>query len=143
MLAPLHKRDVEGLHRNAVKLGAGRSSAQALLLCSKLLNMPLPEKLLAEVRADRVTRWLVSVALRAMTGAQPEKELEERPFGTVEIQLAHFFLGKGLSYKVTEAGQKLRYPAGRDLGPLSFMAPLLSLPRWIWRRRRTRIPPLR
>jgi hypothetical protein len=129
-------RDAEALHRSAVELGAGRSSAQALLLCSDLLGISLPQDLEREFRSEAVTRWLVRVAIRAMNGRCPEKELDETMLGTARIQLSHFFLRKGLGYKIAETRLKLKNPAAPDLGRAAFLGPLVSFPHWIWRRSR-------
>jgi hypothetical protein len=134
---------IEGLHRRAVELGAGRSSAQALLLCADLLAIPLTSGLRMELRKDPVNRWLQRIAMRTMAGPYLEKELSDSVFGTAPIQLSHFFLQHGLQYKAAELRQKLANPHGpTGLGLpsyLAFLNPLLSLPHWVWRRSRGKL----
>jgi hypothetical protein len=76
-----------------------------------------------------------------MTG---EEELDDTVFGTVPIHLSHFLLGRGLGYKLSEAGRKMQsrhdqvsMPLPR---PLRFLYPLLLLPSWVWRRVRGPAP---
>jgi hypothetical protein len=129
----------ERLYRRSVELGVGRSSAQALLLCEKLLSLPLPDALARELKQDRKLAWLVKLAISAMAGRGPT-ELDFTVFGTVVINLSHFLLGKGWSYKRSELMRKLKNPedqASLHLPPsLHFVYPLVAVPRWVWRRYR-------
>ena len=129
--------ETERLYRRSLELGVGRSSAQALLLCNELLSLPLPEALARELRQDSKLKWLESLAISAMAG-RGATELDSTVFGTVVINLSHFLLGKGWSYKRSELIRKLKNPedqASLDLpAPLHFVYPLVALPRWVWRR---------
>lgn len=130
-------RDAEALYRQSLTLGAGRSSAQALLLCADLLALPLPPALDTEIRRDAKTRLLARMALYAMT-AGGARELDGTVFGTAPIHVSHFLMRSGLGYKLAEARRKLSNPEDRVLSPLPrwlrFMSPLLAVPRWIKRR---------
>ena len=135
--------EVERLYRRSVELGAGRSSGQALLLCSELLGTRLPENLARSLRSDLSTRWLVRVALRSMTGARGERELDETVFGTVPIHFSHFLLKRGRRYKVAELKRKSigRPGAGTQSLPglLRYLRPVLAVPLWLRSRARERI----
>lgn len=130
--------EIERLYRRSLDLGAGRCSAQALLLCSTLFELSLPPSLEAELRGDAVTRWLERTALRAMAGRYVATELDDTLLGTVPIHVSHFVLGRGLGYKASEAWRKTLSPHDRALMPLpkalGFLYPILVLPRWLWRR---------
>ncbi len=129
--------ETERLYRRSVELGVGRSSAQALLLCEKLLSLPLPEALARELKRDSKLRWLESLAISAMAG-RGATELDRTVFGTVVINVSHFMLGKGWSYKRSELMRKLKNPEDQASlhlpGSLHFVYPLVALPRWVWRR---------
>jgi hypothetical protein len=131
--------ETERLHRVAESLGAGRSSAQALLLSSELLSLPLPPQLRQELESDRATRWLAQLACGAMAG-HGATELDDTMFGTVGINFAHFLMGRGLRYKLSELARKLSNAEDRVILPLPpylrFLYPVLAAPLWIWRRRR-------
>ncbi len=101
--------ETERLYRRSLELGVGRSSAQALLLCEELLSLPLPEALARELRRDRKLKWLESLAISAMAG-RGVTELDSTVFGTVVINVSHFMLGKGWSYKRSELIRKLKIP---------------------------------
>ena len=139
LLRKLGPEETERLYRSSIALGAGRSSAQALLLCSELLGLPLPGALLAELRRDPATRWLAALAVRAMS-SRGATELDDTVFGTVVINLSHFLLQRGWRHKYSELVRKTRNPEDQLTMPLpsylSFIYPVLAVPRWIWRRYR-------
>jgi hypothetical protein len=131
--------ETERLHRVAETLGAGRSSAQALLLCAELLSLPLPPRLQQELESDRATRWLTQLACGAMAG-HGATELDDTMFGTIGINFAHFLMGRGLRYKLSELARKCSNAEDRVIFPLPpylrFLYPVLAAPLWIWRRHR-------
>lgn len=98
--------ELEQLYRQSQRLGAGRSSAQALLLCARLFDTKLPPRLQRELEGDPVTRALVASALRAMVRGGAGRELDDQPLGTAEIHLSHFFLGRGWRHKWAELKRK-------------------------------------
>jgi hypothetical protein len=138
LLSHLDPPAIDRLYRTSLELGVGRCSGQALLLCNELFETPLPPPLLAELRADRMTAWLVRVALDTMAGKHEETELDDTVLGTVPIHLSHFALGRGWRYKASEAWRKTLSPHDRARlnlpRPLHFLYPLLLLPSWLWRR---------
>jgi hypothetical protein len=131
--------EIERLYRRSLELGAGRSSAQGLLLCAQLLGTPLPPQLLKELSSDAATRWLVRVALRSMAG---ETELDATVLGTIPIHLSHFLLARGPRYKLAELKRKSGgRPAAAGSMPrfLRWFGPLVAVPLWLRTRARERI----
>lgn len=130
--------ETERLYRRSRELGAGRASAQALLLCAELFETPLPSTLAAELRADRANRYLAHAALAMMAGANEEREADDRLLGTLPTHLTQFLLLKGWRYKLSELRRQARSPYDRATlalpRPLHFLYPLLLLPRWLIRR---------
>lgn len=129
--------ETERLYRRSIELGAGRSSAQALMLCERLLGLPVPPQVRPELMRDRATQWLEELAVRAMSG-RGATELDDTVFGTVVINLSHFLLGRGWRYKYSELARKTRNPEDQLAMPLPpylhFIYPILAVPRWVWRR---------
>jgi hypothetical protein len=132
--------ELERLYARSLDLGAGRCSAQALLLCEFLFALRLPARLSAQLNADRAACWLVQIALRAMGGRHVERELDDTVLGTVPIHLSHFLLAPGWRYKASEVRRKSLSHQDRATiplpRPLHFLYPLLLLPSWLWRRAR-------
>jgi putative nucleotidyltransferase-like protein len=129
-LAGKPQDEVVRLYRAAQARHVGRAAAQALLLSKLLFGLPLPPGLLAEMERDRVVRWLVPVALEAMTG--------DRILGSMRIEASHFLVADGLWHWLQEVSaksigwtdfQRLALPR-----PLYFLYPVLRLPSWLWRR---------
>jgi hypothetical protein len=137
LLRKVGPEETERLYRRSIELGAGRSSAQALMLCARLLQLPLPAKLEPELKRDRPTQWLEELAISAMSG-RGATELDDTVFGTVVINLSHFLLGRGWRYKYSELARKTRNPEDQLAMPLPrylhFIYPILAVPRWVWRR---------
>ena len=126
---------MESLYRRARELGAGRSAAQALLLCRDLLGTPVPDALDRELRRSRANRFLARTALRAMLSGGGAAELDERALGTAPIHLSHFLLVPGWRFKAGELRRKLR--SGESPGRSGLAGRLLAAPRWLARRART------
>ncbi len=131
-------RDVERLYRSAQAAKVGRAAAQALLLCERLLKLPLAPALADELRSDRSTRWLVAIALHAMAGDDRMRQTEDRPEGDLTIQISHFLLAPTPGAWFAELQSKsigwtdfsrIRLPR-----PLYILYPLMRIPSWLWRR---------
>jgi len=139
LLSRLDPAELERLYRSSVKLGAGRSPAQALLLCSSLLSLKLPEELEKELRRDPSNRLLERLAISAMS-AHGATELDDTVLGTVVINISHFLIGRGWRYKYGELARKTVNPEDRFTLPLPrclhFLYPVLAVPRWVGRRYR-------
>jgi hypothetical protein len=132
------RTDIERLHANCERIGAGRASAQALLLCAHLFGTVLPTELKQRLESDRVSRWLADIALGTMAGRYAATELDDTVLGTLSIHLSHFALGRGWRFKARELSSKLnnrddrmQYALPR---PLHFLYPVISLPSWVRRR---------
>lgn len=130
LLAGRDAAEVVRLHRRAIDLGAGRATAQALLLCRDLLGLPLDPALERELRGDRAVRQLAAVAVRAMAEGG-SRETIETVFGTVAVHLVNLRMMKGWRFKAAELKRKLAGP-----GETGLAAPLLAVPKWLLRRAR-------
>lgn len=133
LLGPRPPLEIERLYRRSQEMGAGRAAAQALLLCERLFATPLPLLLSAELRSDRMNRWLVAIALRKLTGRTLTAELDEKLLGTGTIHLMQFALLPGLRFKYAELRRQLVNPSDRIAVPLpkalGFLYPLVALAR--------------
>ena len=133
LLGPAPPAEIERLYRRSQEMGAGRSAAQALLLCERLFATPVPKALADELRSDRMNRWLVAVAMRKLAGRTLTAELDEKLLGTGTIHLMQFALLPGLKFKYAELRRQLVNPADRIAVPLppalGFLYPLVALAR--------------
>lgn len=100
--------EVDRLYRASQEMGAGRASAQALLLCDELFGISAPADLMRFLRADWTNRLLTQLALNLLDGGQPDLELEKKRWGTWPIHLAQFFLLKGWHFKASEVRRQAR-----------------------------------
>ena len=111
LVAEEEEAGVERLYRRAAALAPRRAAAQALLLAHRLFATRLSQSLEAELRADRVNRFLESQALQVMAGGGA-RELDEQRFASARLNLSVLMLEPGWSYKAAEIGRKLpRIPA--------------------------------
>ena len=137
LLVATPKDDVERLVQAAEVRGAWRAAAQALLLCRKLFQTPLPPSLAARLDKSATVRWLVATALNAMTMGQGEHDPHEVPFGTTRGSLSTVLLSHSWRYRLAELGIQLTSPT--DVltlplpQPLQFLYPVLRLPLWALR----------
>ena len=128
---------VEPLVRAAEARGAGRAAAQALLLCRKVFQTPLPASLTGTLDRSVTMRWLKATALKAMTTGKGEHDPHEVRFGTTRGSLSTFLLSRSWRYQLAELGIHLTNPT--DIltiplpQPLQFLYPVLRLPLWAWR----------
>jgi hypothetical protein len=137
LLASTPQNGLERLVRAAEARGAGRAAAQALLLCRKLFQTPLPSSLTATLDQSVTMRWLQATALKAMSLGQGEHDSHEVRFGTTRGSLSTFLLNNSWRYQLAELGIHLTNPT--DVltvplpQPLQFLYPVLRLPFWGWR----------
>jgi hypothetical protein len=137
LLASAPQNGIERLVRAAEARGAERAAAQALLLCRKLFQTPLPASLTAKLDNSVTMRWLEATALEAMTMGQGEQDPHEVRFGTMRGSLSTFLLNRSWRYRFAELGIHLTNPT--DVltiplpEPLQFLYPVLRLPLWAWR----------
>jgi hypothetical protein len=134
LLASMSEDGVERLVRTAEARGAGRASAQALLLCRRLLQTPLPASLTATLDKGVTMRWLEATALKAMTS---EYDPHEVRFGTTRGSLSTVLLSRSWRYQLAELGIQLTNPTDVLTLPLPqsmrFLYPVVRLPLWVWR----------
>ncbi len=107
LAAFLHDRDVGLLYREAIGLAPRRAVAQALLVCHALFDLPLDERLLAELRSDSRARWLARTALRTMVRGGAATELSDQRLGTARLHFSLLFLKRGWRYKASELRRQL------------------------------------
>jgi Uncharacterised nucleotidyltransferase len=137
LIASMPEDGVERLVRAAEARDAGRAAAQALLLCRKLLQTPLPISLTAKLDKGVSMRWLEATAVKAMTTGHGERDPHEVRFGTTRGSLSTFLLSRGWRYQLAELSVHLTNPT--DVltvplpKPLQFLYPVLRLPLWAWR----------
>lgn len=97
--------EIASLHERSRELGAGRCSAQALLLADRLFGtLASAADLRRELARDRSTLLLCEGALRILSGQRGEPT--ERPLGTLPIHLLELLLVPGFSYKVSELARQ-------------------------------------
>jgi hypothetical protein len=125
--------EIERLYRRSIELGAGRAAAQALLLCERLFDTPVPPALAAELRSVRSNRWLLAVALRMLAGRSLATELHHLRLGTLYIHVMQLGLLPGLGFKLGEFGRQIVDARDRVDVPLPrglrFLYPLISMSR--------------
>ncbi len=113
--------EVDRLYRRSVELGAGRAAAQALLLADALFGSMIPSGLKHDLRSDRMSRWLVAIALRKLTGRAGEVELDDVMLGTASIHAAQLGLLPGWRFKRSVLARLLVSPIDRLATPLPAM----------------------
>lgn len=128
---------VEPLYRAAVRLGAGRTPAVALLLCHRLFGLDLPEAMLAELRADRSARRLERTSLACLAHGGGAEEFGYHSLPGLRVGLSHFALAPGAGYFGSELWHKWNSPTDRVRLPLprllGFVYHLIRIPMWIGR----------
>jgi hypothetical protein len=130
--------DVTAHYRHAQKIGAGLCAGQALLLCHRLFDLPLPAALARELETNARTAKLEQIALRAMTEPPPAR----KPMRAVSTNIhTQFLFGEGWRFF---AAQCRAIAVGtQDIPTLAlppalyFLYPVLRLPLWLLRRLRT------
>jgi hypothetical protein len=130
---------VERHYQAAEARGLGRPAALAILLCHRLLDTAVPDRLLATFRASATLRWLEFTALNAMTAGNGEIEPRDMPFGTTRGSLSCFLLRQNWRYWLAEL--KIHSSCEADVLTVllprryHFLYPPLRLPLWLWRHR--------
>lgn len=107
--ALIHGKDgaeIERLYRCSQALGAGRASAQALLLADALYGSLAPcRSLRDELSRERTNRLLLNQALKQIARSF---EPTSRLFGTLRIHLVQFGLLPGIGFKLEELVRQAR-----------------------------------
>jgi hypothetical protein len=127
-------KGIEHLVHIAEAWGAGRPTAQALLICQRLLETPLPDRLTAKLSKSVTVRWLEATALSAMI---TEREPRQERFGTTRGSLSTLLLSPSWRYRLAELNIHLTNQTDVLTIPLParlrFLYPFLRLPLWLWR----------
>ena len=136
LLATKTEPNIERLYRVSLSHGAGRCSAQALLLCERLLGTALPRRLTAELRADAKVLRLEGTALDVMAGGG-EMEIDDHALGNIQIQASRFLFQDGWRYWWKELCTYSVGVTDMILFPLPhwlyFLYPVIRAPSWILR----------
>jgi hypothetical protein len=109
LLDKFEPQRVEPLYRRSRELGAGRASAQALLLADALYgSLEDLSPLQQELNRDAASRWLVRAAFRQVAGRAEPVEPTARRFGTWRIHLSQLPLMSGWRFPVSELLRQVR-----------------------------------
>lgn len=140
LIAPLGAEELRARHDDAVVLGAGVASAQALLLMHELFGLPLAADFAAALRRSRRVRWLVAGAYRLMAPHDGKREIADWWGGQMRALAMQLLLGRGLRYFWQIARAVLYMPAdmyrSRIPPALYGFYPLVRIPAWLLRRPR-------
>lgn len=146
-LLAANEADIGALYRHARHIGAGLCAGQALLLCRRLLALPLPADVAEEMSSDRRAEKLVAIALAAMSAPQTDMEPDGGIAGVTRYMHTQFLLGRGWPFYAAQCRVASIAPVDVVRCPLppflQFLYPLLGVPLWLWRRmtaRKTRGP---
>ncbi|MDO8875812.1 MAG: nucleotidyltransferase family protein [Pseudolabrys sp.] len=135
LIVSRHGGDIARLYRHAESRSAGLCAGQALLLCQRILGLPLPADLAARLSADRRLARLTRIAWAAIHAPVVDRGRIATVLRNVGVP---FLLGRGFAYYAAQAQVasvgladvvRLPLPSG-----LHFLYPLLRLPFWLWRR---------
>ncbi len=138
LIASKSPNEIVRLHAAAETRGAGPATAQALLLCHRLLGTPVPDALLERLRGSIRARWLERIALWAVTSGKEQVVPPELPFGPTRITFSHYLLRSNWRYWLKELRIQLTSTRDMQMLPLPtqliFFYPLLRVPLWLCRR---------
>lgn len=130
--------EIERLYRASLERGAGRCSAQALLLCARLFDTPLPAALERELRSDAATRLLVRLALGVMTWRGGGRELPGGGWIGVQMAFSRYLLSPEPGFALSELARawecqhdRLHIALPERLGVLYH---LIRIPSLAWRK---------
>ena len=129
--------EVEALYNAAEGHGAGRCAAVALALCASLLDLPLSPSLRQKLRGDAVSRLLQANALAALRYGNGMAEHGTYSTPWFRMMAGQFFLGRGVSHAVQQAGIMWNSPTDRARlalpRPFGFLYHVLRIPLWLTR----------
>jgi len=130
--------DIGRLYQHAARIGAGLCAGQALLLCRKLLALPLPAGVERRIAADTRAVKLAQIALVALTAPRAAIEIDGGVAGVTRSVYTQFLLGRSWRFYATQCAIEavgtldvVRWPLP---SALRFLYPLIRLPMWLWRR---------
>ncbi|HEX4410992.1 MAG TPA: nucleotidyltransferase family protein [Xanthobacteraceae bacterium] len=137
-LAAAEGTDLEHLYRHAERAGAGICAGQTLLLCKRILALPLPSTLADKLLQDKRVRRLVNIGEAAITSPHAHTAADNRIGDVLRFLRTQFLLGRGWGFyaeqcRIAAVGpiDVVRIPLPR---PLHFLYPIIRLPLWLFRR---------
>src|SRR5262249_23270317 len=134
LLARQPEGGVERLYQAADARGAGRSAAQAILICHRFLGTKIRDRMIAPLRKQVSVRWLYAIAMKAITA---DLEPTEQLFGTTRNSLSHFLIDTKWRYWLAELKDHLISPVDILTLPLprqlQVLYPVLRIPLWLSR----------
>lgn len=138
LVAPLDGKAITDLHAHAERLGVGRCSAAALLLCAEILALPLDPALAVRLRASRRVRLLCRLSRRVMMPADGIAEVGESRGAQRMLLLIQLLIAGGPRYysEILRWTLFIQTDMYRSKAPpaLYFLYPLVRLPLWLARR---------
>ncbi|MEO6225486.1 MAG: nucleotidyltransferase family protein [Sphingomicrobium sp.] len=108
ILHPLNAGQIARLYASSQVLGAGRTSACALLLADALYGSLRGSPLRDELTGDRQSRWLYRAAFRQLAGRPDPREPTAKIGGTARIHLAQLLSLPGARFKLSELARQVR-----------------------------------
>jgi len=136
VFAQMAPGDILRVYRAARALNVHRMVAQALILCSSLLGLPIPAEVVEDSRADWRIRALARVA-RHIILAGGATEIEETALGSTPKNIAHYLLADGARYYLNEIMFDLTDLSGTRVGNAPLMlVPLIRVYLWFVRHAR-------
>jgi hypothetical protein len=138
LVAPFDAATVASLHAHAERLGAGRCSAVALLLCAEFLALPLDPVLAARLCKSRWVRLLCRLSRRLMIPADGSSEVGMSRGGQRIFLLVQLLMATGARHYLGIARWMLFIQtdmySSKAPPRLYFLYPLVRLPLWLGRR---------
>ncbi len=128
------------LYRYAQGAGAGLCAGQALLLCHRLLGLPLPSALHDELHSNRRLQRLVALALGALADPLTKTKTDSGLAGMTRGVRSRFLSGQGAGYVWSQ--WRIESVGLADIIEVAlppafhFLYPVLRVPLWIGRRAR-------
>jgi hypothetical protein len=135
MIADENDESLARLVDRARTLGAGAAPDQALALIQHLFDFELGPRTLARLRHGLLERWLVSCAIRVMSGTCEPREDRVASALTLASQFALCGGWRGAvrqaAYRFVSVHDRIHVPLPAWL---HFLYPILRAPLWLWRR---------
>ena len=127
----------ERLYIGACERGADRAASVALMLCTRLLGLELPETLRRVMSGDRIAHALQASALRGLAYRGGAVEHERYTAAWLQAAVCQFFLVPGPAHALAHGRFLWDRPVDRLARPLpaglDFLYPLLRVPLWLGR----------